>query len=224
MSANGRLTSAELARVGDGLQLANDTATAWLAMCAAAAKAGVDLWVARPVGAYRSIAVQEGMRATPARYGLNPASVVSVAAPGSSTHGDGTSVDIGSFPPAFDLGRFGDAGRTRRAWVLANASKFGFTRPFSEADPNHFKHNGLTKPSWLQYRLDWDEMASKAEIKQAFREVLSERLITSPVTGNKVSPLAILSALHGNVGEIEETVNDIAEDVAAEEPAAPTGT
>lgn len=176
MSANGRLTSNELAPVGGGLSLADDTATAWLAMVNAAAKAGVELWVAKPVGAYRSYAVQQGMRTTPQRYGLNPASVVSVAAPGYSTHGDGTSVDVGSFPPAFDLGRFGDAGRKRRAWLIKNAAYYGFTRPFGEADPNHYKHNGTVKKAWLQYRLDWDEMATKAEIEAVVRSVVKAEL------------------------------------------------
>jgi hypothetical protein len=57
---------------------------------------------------------------------------VSLAAPGNSTHGFGTRVDIGSFSGA------------RAAWVLANCDRFGFTREFGAADPNHFKHNGVT--------------------------------------------------------------------------------
>jgi hypothetical protein len=132
MSANGRLTEGELTAVG-GILLSNSTARAWQAMVdAAQAEAGISLTIARPAGGYRSFFVQGDMKRNPGAYGLNPASSVSLAAPGNSTHGFGTRVDIGSFSGA------------RAAWVLANCDRFGFTREFGAADPNHFKHNGVT--------------------------------------------------------------------------------
>jgi hypothetical protein len=132
MSANGRLTEGELTAFG-GILLSNSTARAWQAMVdAAEAEAGISLTIARPAGGYRSFFVQGDMKRNPGAYGLNPASSVSLAAPGNSTHGFGTRVDIGSFSGA------------RAAWVLANCDRFGFTREFGAADPNHFKHNGVT--------------------------------------------------------------------------------
>jgi hypothetical protein len=132
MSANGRLTEGELTAVG-GILLSNSTARAWQAMVdAAQAEAGISLTIARPAGGYRSFFLQGDMKRNPGAYGLNPASSVSLAAPGNSTHGFGTRVDIGSFSGA------------RAAWVLANCDRFGFTREFGAADPNHFKHNGVT--------------------------------------------------------------------------------
>jgi hypothetical protein len=132
MSANGRLTEGELTAVG-GILLSNATARAWQAMVdAAEAEAGISLTIARPAGGYRSFFVQGDMKRNPGAYGLNPASSVSLAAPGNSTHGFGTRVDIGSFSGA------------RAAWVLANCDRFGFNREFGAADPNHFKHNGVT--------------------------------------------------------------------------------
>lgn len=209
MSRNGRLTSAELAPVGGGLQLANDTATAWLAMVAAAAKSGIELWIAKPAGAYRDWDMQGNIA------NKNPDSTIAVASQGLSTHGYGTRVDVGSFGP-----NFGTAGVRRRAWLLEHAHKFGFTREFGEWDPNHFVHNGRTKPSWLQYRLDWDEMATKAEIAEIVEEgverVLRKNMVTSEVTGNKVDVLTLFSKIHLNLWKL------IKREEEATEPPAPT--
>jgi hypothetical protein len=149
MSVNGRLTASELTAVYGG-QLANATAAAWLAMVAAASRAGVSLVIAGGnseggSGAYRDYFVQGDMKVRPWLYGLSQYSTVSIAAAGYSTHGFGTAVDIGSFPPARNPRAYGDAGMSRRDWVLTHAAEFGFTRTFGEADPNHFGHNGTTR-------------------------------------------------------------------------------
>jgi len=146
VSVNGRIADSELTPVYGG-QLANATAAAWLAMVAAASRDGVSLVIAGGTsiggsGAYRNLFVQGDMKKRPWLYGLSSYSTVRIASAGYSTHGFGTSLDIGSFPPARSLNAYGNAGRSRRAWVLANAAKFGFTRTFGEADPNHFGHNG----------------------------------------------------------------------------------
>lgn len=144
MSANGRLTDAELTAVQGG-RLSNTAAAAWNAMVAAAAKDGVSLVIASAEtgnGAYRDFFTQGDMKVRPWLYGLSVYSTVNVAAAGHSTHGMGNAVDIGSFPPASNTRLYGDAGATRRDWVLKNAHRFGFTRTFGEADPNHFGHDG----------------------------------------------------------------------------------
>lgn len=138
MSENGRLSAAELVSV-DGVQLSIPTANAYLRMQAAALADGVKLWIARPIGGYRSFFVQGDMHTNPAQYGLSPVSTVPIAAAGLSSHGWGTCVDIGSFGAGYQ----GD-GEARAAWVLAHASAFGFKRQFGVADPNHFLHDGKT--------------------------------------------------------------------------------
>jgi hypothetical protein len=137
---NGKLPASALAAV-QGVQLAVKTARAWDQMrddCREAV--GVDIWPALPDGGYRSLAVQGRVGAQ------NPDSQVAVAAPGTSTHGWGTRVDVGSFPPAHDLNRWGQDGRRRRAWLLEHMHTYGFDREFGEADPNHLRHDGKTVP------------------------------------------------------------------------------
>lgn len=133
MSANGRLEASELTSIGNGMRLADRAANAWLAMVAAAKKAGVTLWAAYPYGAYRDIAAQKAIYQGKG----NQSHAIGVAAPGYSTHGDGNRVDVGSFGSAF-----GAAGVARRKWVLAHMGTFGFYREFGENDPNHLRHNG----------------------------------------------------------------------------------
>jgi hypothetical protein len=139
MSANGRLSASELTMV-NGIPLGNRAAISFMAMdrdCRAAT--GVGVWIAAPHGGYRSLVVQGAIG------GLNAGSTIVVAGAGYSTHGLGTRADIGSFPPAKNLGQYGDDGRKRRAWLLAHASNYGWTREFGEADPNHFKHDGIER-------------------------------------------------------------------------------
>jgi D-alanyl-D-alanine carboxypeptidase len=127
MSANGQLTPAELTTVQGPIQLAPGTARAWAAMLAAAADAGFTLWIATPAGGYRSLAVQRDMHARPWAYNLAN-NGVTLAPVGASTHGYGTRIDMmPTWGKAFD-------------WILTNAARFGFTREFGAADPNHFTH------------------------------------------------------------------------------------
>jgi hypothetical protein len=144
MSTNGRLAASELTTIENGLQLANKTAVAWGNLKAAAKAAGIDIWIALPIGAYRSYFVQGDMAIHPLLYGLSTDSTVRVAAAGYSTHGLGNTVDIGSFPPANNLYKYGTDGLKRRNWLIENGPKFGFFREFGEADPNHFHHDGFT--------------------------------------------------------------------------------
>lgn len=141
MSANGRLTAAELTTVAPGLQLANHAANSYERMVAAALAHGWTITIALPYGAYRSYAVQDGMHhagssagtaAERRKYGLNPYSTVSIASAGLSSHGFGTRADLlfnGAMPNAAQI---------------AFAATFGWTREFGAADPNHFMHDGVT--------------------------------------------------------------------------------
>lgn len=128
---NGQLPSSHLVEVEIGLHLETATAAAYLRMKAAAARDGVQLAIPRPAGAYRSLFVQQDMHDRPWLYNLDPNSIVPIAAAGSSTHGDGTRVDI-------VRGTAGD-------WAIRNAIRFGFVREFGAADPRHFRY---TAPSW----------------------------------------------------------------------------
>jgi hypothetical protein len=126
MSANGRLTAGELVTVQGSIQLSVKAGAAYLAMEAAATAEGTTIVIPIPAGGYRSYAMQVDMRLHPERYNLNSSSTVPIAAPGYSTHGWGTAVDI-----------VGD-----QKWAVRNASRFGFSRPFGTRDPNHFQHDG----------------------------------------------------------------------------------
>jgi hypothetical protein len=137
-SPNGRLLASELGTV-EGLPLAKPTINAYLRMKAAAKAAGIDIWIAQPIGAYRSYFVQGDMKVHPALYGLSTVSTVNIAAAGSSTHGFGNAIDIGSFGAAW-----GTAGAKRADWLILHAPEFGFFREFGERDPNHFHHDGFT--------------------------------------------------------------------------------
>lgn len=209
MTINGRLTQSELAPIGRGLYLANNAATGWLAMVVAAAKDGVDLWPAEGnAPAYRDYDLQSNIS------GLNPDSGVQVASAGFSTHGWGTRIDIGSFGP-----RFGADGSRRRSWLLEHAHKFGFKREFGENDPNHFAHDNVRRQQYEIYRLDWDEMATQAEVRAAAKagtiDALQEKFIVSEVSGNKVSVAQVIGKMHLNLYEINER------EKAAEQPEAP---
>ena len=121
--ANGRMPADRLREVEPGMFLEASTATAYLK--AKAASGGI-LKIASPAGAYRSYAVQVDMKANPGKYGLDPASSITLAAPGSSTHGWGTRVDIAV-----------GAGRT---WAIVRLPDYGFKREFGSADPGHFQY------------------------------------------------------------------------------------
>lgn len=123
---NGMLTSEQLAPV-DGLYLAHPAAAGWNAMRAACSAAtGVDLRIARPYGAYRSLTAQRVM------YDDRDSYPVSIAKPGYSTHGTGMAVDA-------TLASY----RAARLWLIENCERFGFAVP-TAWDPNHFAHRGTT--------------------------------------------------------------------------------
>lgn len=121
--ANGQMPADRLREVEPGMFLEASTAAAYLK--AKAASGGL-LKIASPAGAYRSLWVQQDMHDNPEKYGLDAASSVALAAPGSSTHGWGTRVDIAV-----------GAGRT---WAIVRLADFGFKREFGSADPGHFQY------------------------------------------------------------------------------------
>lgn len=124
---NGRIASSALTVVEDDDRLIHSAANAYLALKRAAAAAGRYIAIAEPAGAYRTYEVQVDMHLNPDRYALNPDFTGTLAAAGTSGHGDGNCIDI-----------VGDL-----AWVIANAYRFGWSRPLRN-DPNHFQHDGST--------------------------------------------------------------------------------
>ena len=123
--ANGSVPLTQLAEVEPGILLELNTAKAYLA----AKKEYPGLRIASPAGGYRDLATQAAMRnpANAGKYNLDPASVVTLAKPGFSTHGLGTRVDIVT---------------TARTWAINNLARFGFDREFGSKDPGHFRFNG----------------------------------------------------------------------------------
>jgi hypothetical protein len=137
MATPGTYGSSALTNVTDGAKLLNKTARAYNAM----RKAHPAIHLAGQYAGYRSAAVQHGMHiagsafgtaAQRAKYNLNPHSSVSIADHPNGTHEHGDRVDLVGLP--IDQ-------------LVSIARQFGFTREFGAADPNHFKHDGVTATS-----------------------------------------------------------------------------
>lgn len=119
---NGYVPDEYLVEVEAGKFLERATAAAYLQ--AKVASGGL-LKIASPAGAYRSYAVQADMKAHPERYGIDPALAVGIAAPGSSSHGLGTRLDL--------------VVGAARTWAVVNLGRFGFRREFGTKDPGHWQ-------------------------------------------------------------------------------------
>lgn len=122
MSANGRLASAELTHMGNGIYLSNGTAQAFSRMAADVKRStGVTLRITPPDGGYRDWAMQQF------RYD-NPEGPVPIGRPGTSSHGMGRAVDISNF--AAVLG-----------WLRKYAGAHQFYQQFS-SEPWHWAFTG----------------------------------------------------------------------------------
>jgi len=128
---NGYVPESQLVEVEPGIQLARDTAAAYLRAKAAARADGVALSIARPAGGYRSFGTQQDMHVHPALYNLDPTSTAGLAAAGHSGHGLGNRVDING---------------NGRPWFLTHCAEYGFVREFGAADPGHYEFPGETWP------------------------------------------------------------------------------
>jgi hypothetical protein len=141
MSANGRLAPAELAFVQGSIQLARVTAAAWLNFEAAMRRLGFDPNITEPFGGYRDIDDQIYMATH-----TGTSTTGSVAAPGTSVHGDGSCVDISNWAT---FGRTRDAGSLWR-WYSKALDQFiapyGFRRTYKGAlwEPWHYQHDRIT--------------------------------------------------------------------------------
>lgn len=121
MSANGRLLASEIAFV-DGEPLGVRTAAAFNAMVAACRRdTGVRLYLSDG-GGYRDLAAQRELA-------KNPQGPISIATPGSSTHGND--------PGAVDINNW----RSASEWLAEYADDFGFYRQWA-SEPWHFMYNG----------------------------------------------------------------------------------
>ncbi len=101
---------------GDGQYMRPDAADAFNALVEAAAAQGVTLLAG---SAFRSVAEQAVLYAL---YLQRWKAAPTVAAPGTSNHGNGTAVDVAS-APGVSLS-YGSAGYR---WMTNNASRFGFS-------------------------------------------------------------------------------------------------
>lgn len=103
-----------------------ETATA--AAYKRARTANPNMYLAPPLGAYRSIQDQTNLKNDPGAYGSSlPKS--KIAAPGNSTHGWGTCVDVGP----------------ENAWFEAHCGEYGFVRESPAGENNHYR---FTSPTW----------------------------------------------------------------------------
>ncbi|WP_279400757.1 M15 family metallopeptidase [Rathayibacter sp. VKM Ac-2927] len=123
--SNGAVDPARLTTVAGSagtVLLERSTAAKWTAMVAACrAATGVTMVVTSPDGGYRDLVQQQY------RY-EHPEGPVSIARPGSSTHGFGTAVDIWN---------------RQHDWLVRHAREFDFTQTFS-SEPWHWQYTGST--------------------------------------------------------------------------------
>lgn len=133
--ANGLAPDSALAFV-DGMHVAPMLAPRLNAFIAYSATQGRVLRVVRKYGGYRQRAPLAPEQEAVYAAGATGGSSVSVAKPGSSTHGDYNTgrVDLGNLSTGYT-----SAGL---AWIVANAGRFGLVREFGTADPNHFVASG----------------------------------------------------------------------------------
>ncbi len=144
------LTSIGPDQLGREAWLEPNTARAWQSMQAAAAAAGVTLWV---VSAFRSIARQEEIVAGKLRRGLSWEQILKVSAyPGFSEHHTGTAIDIAT-PDCPCLVEEFEATAAFR-WLDRHAIGFGFALSYPRGNPHdvayepwHWRwHDGLGQP------------------------------------------------------------------------------
>ena len=194
---NGTLTSSELASVYGGHRLRYDAAVSWLRLCN---------YFGRPIiltDSYRTLAVQERIfleRYLPQTTGggyygdsktyrgvryVRRRGTATAAVPGTSNHGTGLAVDVGDGVNK-GSGEVWD-------WLKRYAGMFGWFNPEwakleNYYEPWHWEYNPAkdTKRNEplegaVTGTREWDEMASKEEIRQVFQEVLGSTDIAGAV-------------------------------------------
>lgn len=124
MSANGYLAPSELTSIGNGLFLRTDAAKSFLSMAADAESDGVQINWPGIASAYRPWVMQLDMRVHPDIYGINPNMHALPGLP--SSHGTGLARDVPFGAP--------------NDWMIANAARFGWTRPERTLKLNDLNH------------------------------------------------------------------------------------
>ena len=126
-ATNGQVPSSQLTTVpgsAGSVPLEINTASAWLNLVAACrASTGVTMVVTSPYGGYRDQAAQQYM------YDY-PQGPVSIARPGTSSHGWGTAVDVYN---------------RQYSWLTTNAPTYGFLQTF-ESEQWHWQFHGAVAP------------------------------------------------------------------------------
>lgn len=144
--SNGRVAPSALRTVAPGVQLLTPVANAYKAMVLVGTSRGILIKPAPGVGSgYRSIAIQtlfysaaHGDKDAQRKVQLSSSSTAAVAAPGYSSHGFGTAIDLlfsGSDHP--------------NARHIELAEDYGFRRTIA-GDPNHFGHDKRTGINGVQ--------------------------------------------------------------------------
>jgi hypothetical protein len=139
--ANGRAPATSLKLVAKGCTLLSPTALAWRNLVVVHSMMN-DVLI-KPASEYgagmRDIPCQQvfwragqGDKAAIKQAHLDPDLDVTIAVPGSSSHGWGNRIDM-----LFD-------GHSPNAIDLSTAKRYGFTREFGSKDKNHFEHDRVT--------------------------------------------------------------------------------
>lgn len=175
--ANGLIPSQALVSIGGGQALELNAARSWVALTAAAKKAGftfvlTDSYRPRSVqeriffqryvqqnvggGAYGDVRMYQGKR-----Y-VRKAGYASAATPGTSNHGTGTAIDIAGINAGF-----GNTPTNAYQWLAKHASAYGWT------NPAWAKTRNFWEPWHWEYDKAQDRTARDKTIKQLAAEVLA---------------------------------------------------
>ena len=133
MASNGKLPKSALSRIYHPnleLYLANEAAAAWNTLRMTSKRVlRIDLYPGGPDSAYRTIAKQRYWR----DYWCGQGQCGNAAEPGSSNHGNGEAVDLGSRTMRFAVDRLG--------------ARFGYAKKWSDAQ-NEWWHIKYTHGKW----------------------------------------------------------------------------
>jgi hypothetical protein len=208
MSANGRLTDSELTAVYGG-QLANATAAAWLAMVAAAAKAGVSLVIATGDGGRGSGAYRNWVLANAAQFGFTR--TFGEADPNHFGH-DGTTV------ASFNLTPLENDMTDEQANQLANIYNAIFKGGPSMADQGKSVQqsladiNGTVSRNVQRAGADVTQIQDNADTNTMVRALLAQvaaqdAAIKAIVAGTGADPAAIQAAAKAGAADALASLN-----------------
>ena len=205
---NGKLSNLTPIQGGAGHKLNPEAAAAYDKMVAAAKEDGVTWSITdsyRPYEVQNKIFDWNFFKKTGKKRKLGTGGTP-VAYPGTSNHGWGAAVDLGA--------KYGDKAHT---WLTKNASKFGFSNPFSNprTEPWHWEHVASAKKMKSgaelidpeKENINGDDTSISGGTTNGEKETIDKSLETN-MGGDKKSKSVFNSPLFGSTSSDEEDTSN----------------